>query len=467
MSDRAASPVLGILLLMAFTIAGAMSLFVAGAVMIDSSQSSIESAEAQSSMIDAATHVDRLIAGEQNVGEFSFTSAGDATPQVRDDVGHVKIIHDNETVERELFNDTVGAFVYELDDHEYAYQAGAVWRRDANGQASMVREPELFYNHHTLTYPVVNITGDVTSGQQRGDIYIGESDRIYPAEDDPNPLENGSIRIEIVESRYCTGWEQHFEQQTEGELTEYCGNDGSMVVEFEVPFELTNIENGIRTSDYNEDVGEGTEVVDEDDVSEQGGAYQADSADHLIEDKKDRCQNETWRGMPDTINSGGLYCYQEINDSLAIDTSSTDEEVEIYVRDGMDGVEIPVDGDDPAVSIYFDGDVSFGGGGHPVIGNEDNSTQTRLYLCSDCDFEQTGGGDIYALLYAPESTVTFQSSGDGTVEGAIIGETVNVNSSSIDVEYDDDFEDVRIEETGKGSPFYYLHIVETEIEFRG
>lgn len=461
MSTRAATPVLGIMLMMGFTIAAALALFATGGVLIESSQSSLEEDQARESMEDIASQVDRTLAGPQSVGEFSFDGVGDGTPRVQADTGDFRIIQNG----TERYNESIGALEFEHDDTTFAYQGGAVWRADATGDAVMVRPPDVHYNFRTLTVPIINITGDVTAEQQTGEMRIGDTTRLYPTdpEDDPNPLEGGSVEVEIKSNRYCTGWEEYFQSQAEGELKERCeeGTEDQVTIEFAVPLVVGDVDEAVKTGDF--DAHQNADYED-DEIEEQGENFDVESADGVIEEHRQECANQSTHGS-NTIEEGGLYCFDNLDDSVTVDTDSAGSPIDIYVNESTDIDGIVVGNNTtPEVNVYFDGSpVEYGGSDR--IGNDNDPSQTVLFFHSDTDFEWTGSGDVHALVYAPESDVDIQASGDSGIDGGIIAQNVTVGSASVEINYGEEFDDFDREFPSGGEPFYFLHIVETEVEF--
>lgn len=466
MRNRGVTPVIGIGLMIGFTVATALALFATGAVVIDQSQQSVEQDQAEESMVDVAGAVDSTIAGPQEVNEFSFEGAGDRSPVVKENTGQLRVVHNGSN----LYDERIGAFVFEHGNTEYAYQGGAVWRVDGDGDARMVRTPQVHYNFRTLTVPLINITGEVTAGSQRGQIRFDQQTRIYPEEDsDPNPLEGGTVAVEVQSDRYCGGWEQYFESLSEGELDEYCdqGTPNQVIIEFAVPLVIDEVDEGVKTGDYD---GHNTQPEDHDEVEEDEN-FEAASADGIIEDRRSDCAGEPTEDGSMTITDAGLYCFDDSEDlDITVDTDQIDgDEVDIYVNGSPEVDAIDV-GDDtsPPVNVYFDGGtVTYGGS--DVMGNHLDSSQTVLFFHSSTDFQQTGNGDIYALMYAPDSTIDFQSSGSEGLDGGIIAEKVEANSANAEnnLEYSEDLDGFDREFSGAGEPFYFLHIVETEIVFEG
>lgn len=461
MSTRAATPVLGIALLFGFTIAAALALFATGGVLIESTQSSIEDDQAQESMEDVAATVDQTVAGPQTAGEFSFDGAGEGTPRVEEDSGQFRIIQ-NDT---ERYNEPIGALEFHHDDTTLAYQGGAVWRTDRDGDAVMIQPPNVHYNFRTLTVPIINITGDVTAEQQTGELRLGDTTRLYPgADDDPNPLQNGTVKIEIESEQYCNGWEEYFSQQAEGSLDQQCGGDDTLAVEFSVPFQLGEEFSAPATvRSVNDD-------EDEDyDIDVQGKSYDVEPSSILLDDKRQECRERHSQGnMPvveDEYSQGGLHCVDRIDSNVEANTQSADEEIQIYVENGIDLDESSLTDLDDRITLFVDGDLDIVGSN--TIGDENNVTNLVMFFAGGVE-GGSGTPEIHGLIYAADSDVRF--SGNVEFYGSIVAEELRIDGGGNPNEPvlnfpEQEFEDFQLEYDTGGAPFYFLHIVETEVEF--
>jgi hypothetical protein len=170
---------------------------------------------------------------------------------IEEDVGRVRLLHENwngtdcdcgtfsgsDTEDNGntfiLYDQTLGALVYESGDTTVAHQGGGVWRKDDDGNARPVSSPEFHYRDATLTFPLVRVEGSGGgSGQVKANVQRVETAKaIYPnqAETYPdgdrklvNPVQQGSMTIEVT-SDYCEGWRTYFQERTEGDVSECNG----------------------------------------------------------------------------------------------------------------------------------------------------------------------------------------------------------------------------------------------------
>lgn len=229
--NRGQSEVLGIVLLLGFTILSATSLFVVGLDAIAGNQKMTEVGVAENELALFGSKVSEVALGDSAVQTVSVDNTG-GSYEVNEGVGSMEIIHVDrgENKENETIDEfSLGEVTYTNDDTRVAYQGGGVWRHDTE-QTSMVSPPEFHYRQGTLTLPVINVRGnDRTSG--RSEISIqrsGETNRVYPnpnrTYDDEtdtryvNPINEGRIQI-VIQSEYYLGWKDFFEDRTEGDVS--------------------------------------------------------------------------------------------------------------------------------------------------------------------------------------------------------------------------------------------------------
>ncbi|OIB58543.1 DUF7289 family protein [Natrialba sp. SSL1] len=218
--DRAASPVLGIVLLFAMVGIGAVLLFAAGSVMLDGIGSEVDREKAHLCMDEtdhrlgtvASTGYDQSMALDDpdcqpavvNDGSISITwynsSDGDRPPWG----------NSSRTVTEEL-----GALEFNLDDRTLAHQGGAIWEVTDSGVRTEKSPPIGFTENGVLGLEFMQVHQSETVGSEgvlRHD-YEGESEAaanltsaVARAEED--------VAIKI-ESEYAEGWKNHLESEKE------------------------------------------------------------------------------------------------------------------------------------------------------------------------------------------------------------------------------------------------------------
>ena len=240
MTDRAVSANLGVVLLLALTIAGAGVVVAIGGTAVDDVQhrTSVDRAEHAMTLLDARTAVVGLGEAETRTVDLGRTTDGDYATHA--DAGWLRISHTNYTAGRTetIYNASLGVVTYRTGGTTVAYQGGGVWRREGGGTA-MVSPPEFHYRGTTLTLPVVRVrstdaAAGATTALVRRD---GDLSRVYPIEagadvdgvgapydvENPdgsirqydNPVRNGTVSV-TVHSRYYRGWAEYFRTRTTG-----------------------------------------------------------------------------------------------------------------------------------------------------------------------------------------------------------------------------------------------------------
>jgi hypothetical protein len=329
----------------------------------------------------------------------------------------------------------------------------------------MLSPPEFHYRAETLTFPIINVTGDgAASGDVRGTVSSDEEpQQWYPddSEDDfDNPLTNGTVYVEI-ESEYCRGWESFFEARSQGGIEESCesGDDETVVVDLTVPLDPTfgtavtagNIENAGATIDSSRE---------RDDVP---------SASSRIEDRIDDCETngcKDWTSSP----TDGTY-YTDTGDDFGGLNIDTDDDVDLVINDLTGGVDISNDitvsgtGD---VNVYLrtDGDITMGGS--TSINSGGNADQFIMYVHSDAPAIKLTGRPAYVGgIYAPYTAMEGDQGGGGgcgsgnrlSVTGSVVVDTFCFRNGRFT--HDPEMND--IEPNINADTVKYLHVSENHV----
>lgn len=221
---RGQSEMIGVVLLIGITVIGAVSLVAFGSGMISETEHQME--------VDSAQHSMGQLAGQSNevaIDDTSSKSAGlpDSTGSgeskvVEDGWIHVEVVDTtNDSTRKEITEDPVplGAIVYENDGAEIAYQGGGLWKTDGN-DSEVVSPPEYHYRGETLTFPIIQVTGEDGNESVSDDVTIrtdGPTEQVYPNAEEgwTNPVEDGLVNV-TVQSDYYEAWGQFFETRTDG-----------------------------------------------------------------------------------------------------------------------------------------------------------------------------------------------------------------------------------------------------------
>jgi FlaG/FlaF family flagellin (archaellin) len=246
--ERGQSNVLGYLLLIAIIVGGTSLVVVIGADALGqtNSQSELKRAEQTMTLFDSRAAMVAL--GTSDVQSLQVKQQSGSF-ETRPDAGKLWIRHVGyEKDEAEIiYEDTLGAVVYENGNTEIAYQGGGVWRLDARGAAQMISPPEFHYRGQTLTLPIIRVLGEssasgsptvtVAAEQQAALVYPNRSTDLSSASNGTgapydykgdgrhytNPIEKGTVRV-FVQGDYYQGWAEYFRERTSGTVKVYDSN---------------------------------------------------------------------------------------------------------------------------------------------------------------------------------------------------------------------------------------------------
>ena len=319
-----------------FAITVAATVAVAGASMFADSQSQIETAQVESSFSSLAADASELEDGESV--DFDLGTA-DGQLEVQDETGHLTIRHSDHG---EIYSNSINSLEYTAEDgNTVAYQGGGVFRQHGSG-SSVVSAPDFYYRDNALSFPIQTVNPDSevhNTGTLSGELELKQEERHYPdpeGSDSSNPLEGGTVYIEM-ESEYCQGWEEYFDQQTRGQVVdgETCSDDSDDTVEGEVQVELSvpfEVDQGAFTTGILAGNFESNEP-DEGDDAEEGDIGGLDAPNSLIKDRASQCGEEDFENsLGSEVSEAGLYCVEgPLDGNTEFDTDAADGDIEVYV----------------------------------------------------------------------------------------------------------------------------------------
>lgn len=477
--SRGQTHVVGIVLLVGVVTVGCIGIITLGSVVLDTQQRAVETEHAERSMLEFAHTVETTAADGRVPSDVATGRFDHGRAELRTDAGRLTVAHVNDSGATDvLYDESLGTFAYVDGDTEIAYQGGGVWRSDGTG-ATTVSSPGIEYREGTVTFPIYRLTGDrVSTDAVDGTVRrAADPTAVEPADRSVGALEGGSIRIDL-ESDYCEAWEREFEATLDGGVTERCTENRPQHLRVELPihpgpgaydsaviaetidagFEAkrTQIEGDVRANDVEEWLYDGNR-------SDEG--YDFPSSDDRVAEKIEQCDGE-FEELDEEPDDPGTYCVDELTEGHEFDT--TDGDIDVVVRDSIElsGKRALLAEGDNDLTFYVGGDVSIEGNNR--IGNESDPAQTRFVVSSDGRVLTGGSGnpEIWALVYAPDSTVTLQ--GNPTIVGSIVGDRVAVenNLDSGGIRYDERLESVGFVPSGKPEA-RYAAITAYEIEFDG
>jgi hypothetical protein len=467
MSDRGVTSPLSVVLLLGITIAAVTTLLIAGGPVLDDTRADAEQSQTANAMAQFSSKASLVGLGESGDQRFSLGRVSQGDVRINEQAGNVSVYVNQTADGREYIgNVSMGTMVYRNGDTEIAYQGGGVWER-TDGYTQMISPPEYHYQADTLTFPIINVTGEgIASGDVRGRVTADESGRsLYPNPDKDetfvNPLSNGTVYVEI-ESQYCDGWESFFQERSQGGLEQTCedGDEDTVVVDLSVSFDPV-FGAAVTAQQVEEDGAEISSVRD---------GIRAPSASSRIEERIDGCSD----GSCDTDFTGtldnGTYYTEDADDFENLDIDTSGGNVDIIINDttgGIDGTgNIDVTGSgNVTVYLYTDENLNLGGG--DSINDGGSADQFLTYVHSDVSAIRISGKFTYVGgIYAPKTSMEGDQGGGGGCGGGnieIIGSVVveNFCFQNGDFTYDDSMDSLGIEidlDTVK-----YLHVSENTV----
>lgn len=227
--DRGVTPIVGMILLLGIVAVAALGLFVVGTTLTGATQEAAEDQQTVESLQEFSAEIDRLIADDTDTGTFLIDGREGAVTAVEPSAGHVEVmIKENGSV-RTLYDESLGAVRYEASETEFAYQAGGIWRGDADNRSVMIQPPRFEYRSSpapTLTLPVISVRGSATdTGDFEGMLTVENRSDVYPAgPSHSNPLEADRVIVD-VQSSYCSAWSGYVDDRTDGRVVEQCSQN--------------------------------------------------------------------------------------------------------------------------------------------------------------------------------------------------------------------------------------------------
>lgn len=469
MNRRGVTPVVGFVILVGIAAIGAMSLFVAGLALADATQSDAEQQQLKGSMTEFADSASEIAAGENDFAEYKITGADHATASIDEDAGHIKMWVETGSGTADLLNDSLGAYEYETaDGQQVTFQGGGVWSGASDGNSNMIRPPEFEYRNDpdpTLTYKHMKVTGNPShNGDNSGTMSITTQEDLYPSSGQPNPLKNGSVYVQI-QSGYCDGWEDFYEQRTPSAVIDECGSSDEVTVKFSVPFEFDGVGNHEYTTGSLTDTAEKHTQISNMKANgklNENSDLDAPLPDSLIESKVEECETGECEPLSGEMTGGNTYYTDEV-DGGTLEFNTSDGDIELVVDGPFEPDNFQGADEDGNVTVFANGPVLHQPFKDLTL-NKD-AAEFRFLIHSDYDFGSPGAGDgtLHAFIYAPGSTVSFPNM---DFHGGVVSEEIDLQSpggGATNVNARPSVKDIELNYDQGGEPFYYLHVSETEL----
>jgi flagellin-like protein len=448
-ADRGVSSTIGVVLLIAFTIAGATTVVAVGSIALSDVEASAETDHAELAMTQLDSNAATVAIGNAETSQVRMGATDAGQVSVEPNAGRVKLLVVNDTGTETIVNESLGAVVYETGETKTAYQGGGVWQRRANG-SRMISPPEYHYQDQTLTFPVVRVTGDGTTRSTDGTLTVikNGSEALFPTASRRNPLSEGHVVVEIT-SEYHLGWKQFFETRMDGQIRHDPAN-GTVAVNLTVPVTET-FDNAVAAT------ANAGDPIDESSTSPHGGfdspqktSVDRPSASSKIDDRIADCVSHGCADLSselsdDTLENGTYYENGDVTiDETTYDTSGGDIHVvvngdlEFAGSGGPPGTPHHTISGDGRVTFYVKGDVSLSG--NTGVNTGGDAEDLLVLVHSDAGDVTTASGtpQFTGLIYAPNASLTINGGGapsNDNIVGAVVVKDATANGNG-DLEYE-------------------------------
>ncbi|HEY9204591.1 MAG TPA: hypothetical protein VIO58_01620 [Candidatus Methanoperedens sp.] len=258
-SEKAEVEVIGHIIILGLTITGIAMITLVGVPSIYNMQemAKVRNIEQAYTVFDSRAskvalgstplQVVNIDAGGGSISVVSNPEPGDPSS----DEGYITFALKNGTGTVVNISIPMGKIVYRIGDREVAYEGGGVFSKYPEGSV-MLSPPEFNYNGITLTFPVVNISGNSSiSGKGTASLKfekIGEA-MIYPNATYQNPIsENVTDVVITIKSEYYDAWADYF-QSVSLVKVDTIPDEKKVTVTLVTPPPITNFTYGALASD--------------------------------------------------------------------------------------------------------------------------------------------------------------------------------------------------------------------------
>lgn len=252
-SEKAASEVVGHMIILGLTITGIALVILVGVPSIIKLQdmSTVKNAEQAYTVLDSRVSQVALGTTPEQVIDFELRDGSlSVKPNSSSDLSYILFQFTSGTGTANI-TIPMGKIVYRNGDRDVAYEGGGVWSKYSSGSV-MLSPPEFNYNSVTITMPIMNISGKISTGgegkvplkfEKKGNVTI-----LYPNGIYTNPISTNVSEITItVKSEYYDAWADYFESLTLTRVTRY-PDDKKVIVSLDPPPIITNFSYGALAS---------------------------------------------------------------------------------------------------------------------------------------------------------------------------------------------------------------------------
>jgi hypothetical protein len=436
--DDGQSSVLGVVLMMGFVAAAAVSVFVIGTATVGETKDTAQEQQVENTFKQFNKDLSSVAYGRQKYRSMQFDIEDQTAAFRQQNTGTIEVWVDGSMEESR----SVGSLVYESNGDTIAYQAGGVWRGTGK-DSRMVSSPPVEYQNGSLTFPIMVLDGDDQVQAGKLDLNKKETDSL-----DSLGYVEGKLVTLYITSEYYMGWAEYFRTQTNDVAVSVdhspSGDKGTVKVKLGKPVANGDFQEGVLATGGDDgdiemsngnpqvdgpvaatgdiDVQHPAEVTGSESPNQESDLYELDEAiDRKVDDA------ETNASIVDVnLDSGGslddgkTYYVDSgftLDNSESLDVDLDDGNVTLIV-DGdisLEGGEIDVDEDAPkdAFRVYTTGDF---GMKNAQAGADwsDGAKYFQMYGTSDMLVAVQGGGstEFVGTIYAPRNEPALDPSGE-------------------------------------------------------
>ncbi|MEF8843166.1 MAG: collagen-binding domain-containing protein [Haloarculaceae archaeon] len=468
------SSTIGVVLLVAFAIAGATTVAAIGGVALSDVEESAETDRVELAMTQFDSSAATVALGSSDTGRVRMGTSEAGRVSVEPDAGRVRLLVVNDTGSEEIANESLGAVVSETGATRTAYQGGGVWQRHADG-SRMISPPEYHYRDQTLTFPIVRVTGGGTTGSTAGSLTITKngSEQLFPTASRRNPLSDGHVVVEIT-SDYHRGWKGFFQTRMDGAVR-HDPDNRTVAVNLTVPVTET-FDNAVAATG-------GGDPIDESSTSPHGGfdspkvtGVDRPSASPKVDERITDCESGGCADLSseladDSLENGTYYEDGDVTlDETTYDTSAgdvhvvVDGDLEFAGSGGPPGTPQHAITGDGRVTFYVKGDIEVRGNTGVNTGGDAEDLLVLVHSDGGNVATASGTPQFTGLIYAPNASLTINGGGNpwnDNIVGAVVVEDATANGNgNLEYEVPVGFE-MEFETT---TDITYLHVGENRID---
>ena len=395
--DDGQSSVLGVVLMMGFVAAAAVSVFVIGTATVGETKDTAQERQVENTFKQFNKDISSVAYGRQKYRAMQFDIKDQTAAFRQQNTGTIEVWVDGSMEESR----SVGSLVYENNGETIAYQAGGVWRGTGR-DSRMVSRPPVEYQNGSLTFPIMVLDGDDQVRAGKLDLNKKETDSL-----DSLGYVQGKLVTLYITSEYYMGWAEYFRTQTNDVSVSVdhspAGDKGTVKVKLGKPIANGDFEDGVLATggdDGDVQMGGGSPEIDGP-VAATGDINDPD--DEITGEKSPNLDKDLYeldtaivQKVTDASNdaSSGLIDYANPeNGGATLNNGET-----YYDPDGFNladnGDDLIVDLSSGNVTLVVDGDIELTDGEIQVKNGGDTEYAFRIYTTGDFGMKNTFAGDL-------------------------------------------------------------------------